>query len=640
MQFLSPSAALVALAAVPLLLLLYFLKLRRRALRIASTLLWRRATEDLQANVPFQRLRASLLLFLQLAAVLLLILALARPVLTTASGPVRRVIVLIDTSASMSARDAPGRTRLDAARDSARDIIDRMGRRGEPGELMVVTFAATAQVACSFESNRQILRDIVDTLEPTDEEADLAAALELAGAFARRDETTELPQVVVISDGGVAPPAGSEGFRLRAGDFRFIGVGPQDPNDVDNFGIAALSARRDHRDPARLLVFCRVVNAGPDARQVALTLRADGEPVSVRTLALPGAADLGPGEASCTLELELPGEAIVTVSLGRADDLTADDTAALVVPPPAQPRIALVHPLARPDPFLVSLIEATEPTRLLMIPADQSPGPDLSDRATELDLIIYDRVAAPRLPSVASLSFGAAPVPVVLQPPATPGGRRLVSWDRHHPLLRHVSLDTLVYAGAGALALPNGAEALALGPEGPVIGVLQTAGARHVVVGFALTQSNWPVDVSIAVFLQNALDYLTLAGATAAEPLRAGAPVSVRPLAGTDVIRIDGPISAELESTAGAPLTLPPLRRVGLYTIEGVEPRDRRLAVSVLSDIESDIRPRRTLVVNAVRQEAGGVRDAVPLELWPYLAAAAIGLLVLEWLAYCLRVRR
>ncbi|MEE8153365.1 MAG: BatA domain-containing protein, partial [Phycisphaerales bacterium] len=84
MNFLSPWSAMAAAGVVvPLLLLLYFLKLRRQLLRIPTTLLWRESTQDLQVNVPFQRLRPSLLLFLQLLLLATLLAALAQPVLQT-----------------------------------------------------------------------------------------------------------------------------------------------------------------------------------------------------------------------------------------------------------------------------------------------------------------------------------------------------------------------------------------------------------------------------------------------------------------------------------------------------------------------------------------------------------------------------
>ena len=73
MSWLTPwTGFIVASATVPLLLLLYFLKLRRTTLTVSSTLLWIRSTEDLHANAPFQRLRRNLLLLLQLIALLLL----------------------------------------------------------------------------------------------------------------------------------------------------------------------------------------------------------------------------------------------------------------------------------------------------------------------------------------------------------------------------------------------------------------------------------------------------------------------------------------------------------------------------------------------------------------------------------------
>ena len=68
------------LAAVPpAIILLYFLKLKRRPLEIPSTYLWHRSIEDLHVNTVWQRLRRNLLLFLQLLLILLAMLALSRP---------------------------------------------------------------------------------------------------------------------------------------------------------------------------------------------------------------------------------------------------------------------------------------------------------------------------------------------------------------------------------------------------------------------------------------------------------------------------------------------------------------------------------------------------------------------------------
>src|SRR5258707_11221515 len=99
-------AALAAAIAIPSLLILYFLKLRRRELAVSSTLLWKKAVQDLQVNAPFQKLRRNLLLLLQLLLLILLCLALMRPVANFKQGAGKLTVILIDRSASMAAKDA------------------------------------------------------------------------------------------------------------------------------------------------------------------------------------------------------------------------------------------------------------------------------------------------------------------------------------------------------------------------------------------------------------------------------------------------------------------------------------------------------------------------------------------------------
>ena len=76
MSFLSLSAFWFALT-LPVVLLLYLLKRRRKLKLVSSTVLWERFLAESQANAPFQKLRKNLLLFLQLLMLLLAVLALA-----------------------------------------------------------------------------------------------------------------------------------------------------------------------------------------------------------------------------------------------------------------------------------------------------------------------------------------------------------------------------------------------------------------------------------------------------------------------------------------------------------------------------------------------------------------------------------
>jgi len=100
MSFLNP-AGLLFLLAIPAVVLLHLLKIRRRRVQVSSTLLWADSLRDQQASAPFRRLKPNLLLLLQILILLLLALALARPSRTTLVSGYERTVFVLDISASM-----------------------------------------------------------------------------------------------------------------------------------------------------------------------------------------------------------------------------------------------------------------------------------------------------------------------------------------------------------------------------------------------------------------------------------------------------------------------------------------------------------------------------------------------------------
>ena len=174
-------AAWSALAGVPVgIIALYFLKLRRRPVRVPSTLLWQRSLEDLHVNSLFQRLRRNLLLFLQLLAVALVMLALAGPQMRGASSVGQRFVLMIDNSASMSATDvAPSRLAL--AKQQAKSVVGAM----DSGDLaMVIAFSDTARVVSNYTGDRSVLGLRIDSIEPTQATTSLREGLQVAAGLA------------------------------------------------------------------------------------------------------------------------------------------------------------------------------------------------------------------------------------------------------------------------------------------------------------------------------------------------------------------------------------------------------------------------------------------------------------------------
>jgi hypothetical protein len=658
---LAPTSALVTAAfAVPVLLLFYLLKLRRRPVRVSSTLLWTQAVHDLQVNTPFRWLRPTALFLLQAAILALFLAALARPVLDMPHAASARVLILIDRSASMSARDVPGAaTRLDAAKETALRMVDEYARGGSPA-VGVIAFAADARLASPLSQDLGATRDAIKELPPTDQPADFGAALRLAagllGTNTDESEARQSAQVALLSDGNVARP---QSISLPGAEFRFRRIGPPPgPAGWDNLGIVAFAARREWDDPASTRIFVRVINAGTAPVTAALVLTLDGQEIDRRALTVPGSpapstvdqpavgepAPSTPGEGTTIFTVSSRAGGVIRARIERPDLLAADDEATVVLPAASKPRILLVEPDATdppaPDTTWVLkdvLTELQLPLRVTTLSAFNQEPPE----AIPADLVIFDGVRPARIPLVPSISFGAG-LPG-LPPDSGPrdrGGTAFIAWDRTHPVLRDVALDS-VYIGP-RIGLPTAREPTVVGnvvelardASGPLMVEIEAAGLRRLMVAFRPADSTWPLTFGFPIFLASAIDRLAIRPESRSGVMfTTGVPTEVQARPGQELATLDGPatIVAHATQPGTGPLRLNfgLIERAGVYREPGAA-GSMVVPVNLLSPLESSMAELQTITV-AGSTLAPSTAGREPRELWPWLVLAALALLCIEW---------
>ena len=299
----------------------YMLRLRRRDYPVGSTFLWQQLIRDVEANAPWQRLRFSWLLLVQLLIAALVVLAAARPFSATTSDLAANVVLIVDTSASMATHN-DGEDRMALARERAADVVDRLP---EGGRVTVVAAADTANVLVSETDDRDAALEAIDGISATQLPGDLTDAFALASALAARDSDST---IVVVSDA-----SGDELPEVGVGAPVLVElVGETDANQ----SVAALSALR-RSGGAQLDVFVAVANPSTVEATRRLEIYADGALVDARELTIP------PGQRSEALISTVPpSAATIEARLAGDDGLAADDRAFAIVPAQGRTRALLV----------------------------------------------------------------------------------------------------------------------------------------------------------------------------------------------------------------------------------------------------------------------------------------------------------
>ncbi|HEX5110404.1 MAG TPA: BatA domain-containing protein [Vicinamibacterales bacterium] len=451
---------LLALLSVPAIVAIHLFRRRFPPRQVAGLFLWQSARQVPQGGGRLDRLpiTASLLLECLAALALSLILAGARLSSATVND---HLVVLLDDSASMSARSASGERARDRA---ARRVLEEMARLGSTGRITIIQSGDRPAVLAGPAALRAEGPAALERWQPQSQHHSLAAGLRLA-----RELAGQTGRLMVLTDAA----AGERGQGEVAGAL-WVAVG----EPLANVGIIA-AERTLGRDDGRGTISLALGNYSdaPQARR--LTILAGDKPITTRELTAP------PGVSSVKLPIAggLPPLRVVL-----ADDALARDNEVVLVEP--QPQVVAVENRLADGRGRQALSRAL--AALTNVTAAESG---------HLQFVGADALDSPQSPGVWRAAFGRPPARLLAEGETQDFVGPFVM-EKRHPLLLGVTLGGVVWAGASPLATPAIRPLVSAG-ERPLLATVMTSGrGTSILFNVDLERTNlirspdWPILIS------------------------------------------------------------------------------------------------------------------------------------------------
>ncbi len=600
MTFQNPGALLYFLPLGGVVILLYLLRMRRRDVRVPATFLWPERTDEVRANALFQKLRFSWLLILQLLALSLAVVAFAKPQ-TKQRGLAGEVTVLvIDTSASMSATDVKP-SRFANAKKQAEEAIRSAGASDR---IALIEAGPTPRVLFPLSSDPSKQLRALDGLKPTDAEADVGDALRLAAALVG---SIDGARIVLLSD-GVFDKVTNFSRGKAALVYRSIG------DSDENLAISALGTAET---PTGRQLYCAIKNESLKPIDGTLSLYADGKVIdSVKVPAVTPRGQWG-------RTISAPASAkVFEAKLDAPDILKSDNYAVSLTSAGASQHVLIV---GKGDIFLERAL-ALEPRVVLdrsaNLPADTSP----------YDIVVFDGVEEQPVASRGVLTLGTAGPATPVTTDGSVKSPQFVSAE-NQALMKGVDLKGVFIDHAEKVKPRANGVVQALGDNGPLIVTSSSPTKRQVYLSFEPLQSDFPLQIAFPIFVSNVLDFLAGEADSSLLSVKTGVPFSQPTTA-----------PATLKTPAGDTLSIKPVantlivretRQIGKYELT-VGGKTKSVYSTLRSDTESDLKPQKDLSLGGgeVRASTSPSRFA---DFWRPLCMLCLFVLGGEWWLFARR---
>ncbi|HET9832644.1 MAG TPA: BatA and WFA domain-containing protein, partial [Vicinamibacterales bacterium] len=291
-------------------------------------------------KIPYQsvrrrRIRHWALLMMRCAALLLIILAFARPFLkrevvaAAALGGTREIVILLDHSASMGYGD-----HWQKAKDAAHQAVRSLGATDR---ATLVLFSRNAEESMRVTSDRARLDVAIDSAKVDADSTRYGPALKLAESILLRS-TARRRETILISDFQRAGWTGSEDVHFPDGyTVTPVSVATPDPSNVAVPSVTF--SRQAFSGQERVTVTAGIANRGTTPKDVPVSLDVQGLPIQTQQ------AHVAPNSATSVTFTQFTLDKPIVKGTVRAgsDQLPADNTFHFTVSPTAPVSLLVVE---------------------------------------------------------------------------------------------------------------------------------------------------------------------------------------------------------------------------------------------------------------------------------------------------------
>ena len=530
MSFLYP-AAFAGMISLGLIVLMYMLKQKQTIEAFSTTMLWEKAVLRTMANKPWQKLRKSLLMFLQLLIAALIVFALAHPFVSSSMNS-GHFVLIVDTSYGMQAVDGDV-SRFDSAILKAEEFIQSCA----PGSLYTVVNA---------NNNPYIVLNAADDKQNATAEI---KKLELTNTITDEDSLKSMLDAINQVEDVRFIAFSGKGYEFDGLEIANYAMG-------EAIGNIALTSISHSVDSDRVVVMVNVKNYSDEPAENAISLYADGTLFDIKPFELEAWGDMN------VFFTNVPyGTQRLSAELKNEDALPADNYRYDVVKYSSAKQAVL---FTEGNVFLESALK--------LIPSIELYKGDLADIDTSKGyyLYVYDGVLPETMPAdghaiVFNPSENTESIPI--------GDSFYIDEFSINDRSFLSNIDNFEFgiAKSKELIAPENA-AIILSSAGKTLCYsVESGGTKRAVFGFDLHETDLPLKKEFPIFVYNLINYFVPERINQGGEIATGDSVWINVYPDADKVNIITPDEKAVTIVPPYPAeSFRDTKHTGIYTVEQI----------------------------------------------------------------------